>query len=275
MYVAIDVGGTTARVAAFTDRDEPTITKRQNFPVVNNFDRDLSTIENAIRSVIGDKPAGIGVSVAGRLDRKYQSLLKSPNLKAWVGQPLYNRLRRVFSCPVVVRNDAFSAAYGEAYERRGRSQDFWFIIWGTGIGGSLVRYQPKLTVTAAESGHRIIDVGGPVCACGKRGCWEALAGGTSITKYYGKSPASLSDREWQKVERGFARGLAVTLKHQPTSLVVLGGGIATKQIKRIPTIAAEVRRLLGGKNQPTIEISILGRDAGLYGALALLCMEQS
>src|SRR2546427_282991 len=32
----------------------------------------------------------------------------------------------------------------------------------------------------AELGHMVIDTEGPVCGCGNRGCWEAVASGNAI-----------------------------------------------------------------------------------------------
>ena len=55
---------------------------------------------------------------------------------------------------------------------------------GTGIGGGLVinsRLNLNLGGTSAELGHTVIDMNGPLCGCGTRGCLEAYASGPAIT----------------------------------------------------------------------------------------------
>ncbi len=54
---------------------------------------------------------------------------------------------------------------------------------GTGIGGGIIiggRIYRGHYGVGAELGHIVIDPDGPVCGCGNRGCWEAVASGTAI-----------------------------------------------------------------------------------------------
>ncbi len=54
---------------------------------------------------------------------------------------------------------------------------------GTGVGGGLViNGQLHLGIggTGGELGHQTIDLNGPVCGCGNRGCLEAFASGPAI-----------------------------------------------------------------------------------------------
>ena len=52
---------------------------------------------------------------------------------------------------------------------------------GTGIVFDGVIYHGR-TGTAGEGGHMGIDINGPLCGCGKRGCIEVLASGPAIAR---------------------------------------------------------------------------------------------
>jgi len=86
--------------------------------------------------------------------------------------------------PVWVDNDVNAAVvaehrYGAA---RGASHAVMMAL-GTGIGGGLIldgRVYRGATGAAGELGHMVVDVDGPPCPCGGRGCLEVLASGTAI-----------------------------------------------------------------------------------------------
>ena len=86
--------------------------------------------------------------------------------------------------PVWVDNDVNAAVlaehrYGAA---RGASHAVMLAL-GTGIGGGLIldgRVYRGATGAAGELGHTVVDVDGPPCPCGGRGCLEVLASGTAI-----------------------------------------------------------------------------------------------
>jgi glucokinase len=59
------------------------------------------------------------------------------------------------------------------------------IFVGTGIGGGVIlngRLHRGYNQTAGEVGHTIIQMGGPKCGCGNRGCLEAIASRTAIAR---------------------------------------------------------------------------------------------
>jgi glucokinase len=85
-----------------------------------------------------------------------------------------------------VGNDVEVATVGELYYGSGRGfNNFVCIFIGTGIGGGIVRngqMYTGLTGTAGEIGHVPIVAGGRICGCGNRGCLEAYASRTAITR---------------------------------------------------------------------------------------------
>ena len=95
-------------------------------------------------------------------------------------------LGKQFGQPIAVGNDVEVAALGEYVYGAGRGYSTFVVIFvGTGIGGGIVqngRLYSGLTGTAGEIGHMTIQAGGRLCPCGSRGCLEAYASRTAITR---------------------------------------------------------------------------------------------
>jgi glucokinase len=79
-----------------------------------------------------------------------------------------------------------AATWGEWLYGAGRGcDDLVCLFVGTGIGGGVVsagRMLSGSSNTAGELGHITVDLHGPPCHCGNRGCLEALAGGWAIAR---------------------------------------------------------------------------------------------
>lgn len=147
-------------------------------------------LELAIAAVSAAKLAdgdivAVGVGAAGQIDRSAGILLHSPNM------PLRNLslgqlLGKHFNRPVIVGNDVEVAAMGEYIYGAGKGyRNFLCVFIGTGIGSGIVQngqLYTGLTGTAGEVGHIVIEAGGRICGCGGRGCLEAYASRTAITK---------------------------------------------------------------------------------------------
>ena len=86
--------------------------------------------------------------------------------------------------PVVVDNDANVAVVGELAHGAARGcDDVVLVTLGTGVGGGIVVNGTVLRGAhgfGAEIGHFQVDPDGPMCACGERGHWEAVASGTAL-----------------------------------------------------------------------------------------------
>jgi glucokinase len=135
----------------------------------------------------GSSLIGIGVGIAGQVDRANGVLLAGPNL----GQGLDNLgirevLQRQFTVPVAVGNDVEVATYGEHHYGAGRDcDDFVCIFVGTGIGAGIIQHgeiRRGVTGTAGEIGHTIVQYEGRICGCGGRGHLEAYASRSAITR---------------------------------------------------------------------------------------------
>ncbi len=137
---------------------------------------------NSCHSVAFLQVTGIGIGVAGLIGRHNGRVLISPNLNVVEKIDLVEEIRREFSVPVGIENDANAAALGELWTGAGRNlSHFVLFTLGTGIGGGIV-YNKKLLHMAAEIGHMSIVADGEKCQCGNDGCLESYASARAILK---------------------------------------------------------------------------------------------
>lgn len=247
-----------------------------------------------------------GVGAAGLVDGD-GTIRYAPNLKAFVGFPLRAALAKALGRPVVVDNDANVAAWGEVVHGAASGcSDVLVITLGTGVGGGLVlggRLYRGAHGFAAEVGHFQVVDHGPVCACGERGHWEALASGTALGRVgrehatAGAAPgvvaraggdpervtgghvgeaALAGDVDALAIVKEFATdvalGLAGLANVLDPELVVVGGGLVRLGDALLdPMRAVFDRRIEAPDHRPRIPIvpATLGERAGAIGAAAL------
>jgi glucokinase len=190
--LGVDIGGT--KVAAGLVSASGEIVYQTRVPMVGQEDAaaGFRSVESAIRTVFAERPeetspqklTGIGVCSPGPLDPESGIVLNPPNLPCWRNFALGAELHRAFGIPVHVDNDANAAGLAEAIWGEGQGfRNVFYATLGTGIGTGIVfdrRIYHGRTGSAAEGGHVTIDHRGPQCACGKRGCIEALCAGPAI-----------------------------------------------------------------------------------------------
>src|SRR6266566_1823889 len=189
IFVGVDVGGT--KVAAGLVNAAGEILSQRRVTMVSNdsAERGLQAVFSAIANALPDGAssiAGIGICAPGPLDPNTGVILNPPNIPCWRNFPLAEEVRKQYSVPVKVDNDANAAALAETRwgAARGYSNVFYATI-GTGIGTGIIldgKIFHGRTGSAGEGGHVSIDYRGPICRCGKRGCIEILASGTALAR---------------------------------------------------------------------------------------------
>ncbi len=173
--IGIDLGGTNVRIALVSPRGE----LLQKIKEATSEDL-LETILAGTERLMSDEVAGIGLGVAGLIDREERRVLISPNLHIVEKIDLVGALERRFTTKVLIENDANAAAFGELWAGAGKGlSNFVLLTLGTGIGGGIV-YDKKLLGTAAEIGHMSILADGEKCGCGNFGCLELYASSRAI-----------------------------------------------------------------------------------------------
>lgn len=118
---------------------------------------------------------GVGVALPGPLDHARGVLHRVTGFPEWDGFPLRDALAERLGAPVVVDKDTNAAALGLAVD--GERGSFACLQLGTGLGAGLViggTLHRGTRTGAGEFGHQVIQLDGPPCSCGNRGCVEAL-----------------------------------------------------------------------------------------------------
>ncbi|WP_425314591.1 ROK family transcriptional regulator [Streptomyces bicolor] len=121
---------------------------------------------------------GVGVALPGPLDHRRGVLHRVTGFPEWNGFPLRDVLARRLSLPVVVDKDTNAAALGLAVGGAAAPvSSFAYLHFGAGLGGGLViggAVHRGTRTGAGEFGHQVVQLDGPPCGCGNRGCVEAL-----------------------------------------------------------------------------------------------------
>lgn len=138
---------------------------------------------------------GIGIVVPGMVDRKSGLVLYAPRL-GWRDVQLRDVIARHTGLPVYVESAPIACALARLWSVDGRTRavnNFAYASISDGVGVGIVNKGEVLrgeTHTAGEFGHVSLDPNGPVCACGRRGCWEAFAcNAATIARYAGSDRA--------------------------------------------------------------------------------------
>jgi glucokinase len=194
--IGIDIGGTNTKIVLASEEGNVLIGRQISTPSLSeqspeniddllvtslkDFLSDESTKAKLSESGSSSNIAGIGIGVAGLIDRKNGIVLQSPNITALNGIKLRERFEKEFSMPVVIENDANIYAYGEKWVGTGKDYDnFVLLTLGTGLGGGLI-YNGDLYEGPVEIGHMTIVPSGRSCTCGSYGCLESYASGRAV-----------------------------------------------------------------------------------------------
>ncbi len=190
--IGIDVGGTKI-AAGLVDRNGQVLHRfstRAHAEQLPEFV--IATIEQAYQAVVqnsGVDPAqieAVGLGFPGNTNSKTGMVLFSSNLPEWDHFPLRDTVAKRIGTPVVLENDANLAALGEHRFGVGRgTQHMCYVTFSTGYGiGIILNGEPYVghIGSAGELGHVVININGPLCTCGKRGCIMAYASGIGISR---------------------------------------------------------------------------------------------
>ncbi len=179
MKIGIDVGGTKCLGVAVDDSGK--VVQQFRMPTPHS-DKLCDTLLQIVTQLGGATSLGIGVP---GLISPEGVIRASPNLVGVKELPLRQMLEEHLGKPVLVENDATCAALGEW--KVGAAQgatDAWVITLGTGIGGGFISgsvLQRGAHGFAGEVGHMVVDPDGPLCPCGRTGCWERFASGNGLS----------------------------------------------------------------------------------------------
>ncbi len=305
LTVGIDIGGTKVLGAVVDPAGQVMALERR--PTEGH---DVAAVEDTIVDLVQGfarqyDVAAVGIGAAGFVDVTRTVVMFSPHLN-WRREPLRAKVAERVRLPVVVDNDANTAALAECRFGAGRGHRFVLCATlGTGIGGALVfdnRVYRGANGMAGEFGHMQVVPDGHRCECGNRGCWEQYASGNALVRdarELVRADSPMAHHLRQVVEGDAARlegpqitqaardgdplsielladvgrwlgvGLAGMAAAFDPGCIIIGGGLSDAGELLIgPTRTAFSRSLTGRghRTEPEIVQAALGPNAGFIGA---------
>lgn len=216
---------------------------------------------------------GIGLALPGPFDVESMSFVGPTTLEGWKGVQIGDRLAKLTGLPAFIEADLAAAALGERLYGAGRDlREFYYLYFGVGLGGCLVREGAPVRGAfgnAGEIGHVPLVPDGEPCPCGNRGCLERYL---SLEAMERRSAAIGVDR-WIAEAAPLLRSAIVTIENLfDPETIVLGGAADASLLDRLIAAAEPLAHSIserGGRSAPRVTRSRDGANAVLRGAAAL------
>lgn len=210
----------------------------------------------------------IGIACPGPLSTKTGCTINPPNLPGWEDFPVVERFKKQYGCPIYFNNDANACALAELYYGV-KKQNLIYLTASTGMGGGLIN-QGKLiqgaSDTGGEVGHIILDINGPPCVCGLRGCFELYCGGVHLGKINEAHP------KWDEFLERFGQGIGILIQTINPEVVVIGTFARHLGDRLLVPLRERVKKYVWKTPFDACKIisSPLGEKIGVQSALALV-----
>jgi glucokinase len=253
-----------------------------------------------------DGVAAVGISCGGPLDADAGVLLGPLHLPGWDAVPVVDLAAAAFGVPAALENDATAAALGEHRYGTGRTLPagagtLLYLTLSTGVGGGAVvdgRLHRGAAGNGGEFGHLVVQRGGRPCVCGRAGCLERYASGTSIAERAvealradgaastlaglpvvraedvaaaARAGDPLARAVWDETTALLGEAVADLVNVFEPDLVVLGGGVSRAGAQLLDPVRAVVRQAAMGPAAAAVrvETAALGDAVGVVGAAAV------
>lgn len=311
-YIGIDLGGTNI-VAGVVNENYEIISKSSTKTNLPRPEKEIAA-DMAKVSIQAVKEAGlemgqiewVGIGTPGIANSEKGIIEYSCNL-GFDNTPMVDYIKEYIDKPVFIENDANAAAYGEFVAGAAKgSKNAVCITLGTGVGGGIIidgKIYSGSNFGGAEIGHTVIDVNGPQCGCGRKGCFEVFSSATGLIRMTKEAMAENKDTLMHKIteERNgrvtartsfdamkmgdqtakevvdtyikyLAAGITNTINIFQPDVLCIGGGVCNEGDALLLPVKALVKEEVYTKNSPKnaeIVIAKLGNDAGIIGAAFL------
>ncbi|MDH4449884.1 MAG: ROK family transcriptional regulator [Rhodoferax sp.] len=214
---------------------------------------------------------GVGLGLPGAFDEATGVLRFAPNL-GWRNVDFARHMAQALAraglpdVPVHVQNEADTAALSEyEFSDGDRRQTVIFVTCGAGVGAGIVlndRLFAGAQGMAGEIGHSILQIDGPLCSCGRKGCAETFLGARALAKSADPTPAG--------------HYLGVLLQNLWTTFnpdtLILGGPSCDNYPAMVQTAQQTLQRYAAaaGMTAPRVRLARYGMLASAVGAAALV-----
>ncbi|SEG72214.1 Sugar kinase of the NBD/HSP70 family, may contain an N-terminal HTH domain [Bryocella elongata] len=270
-------------------------------PLATKVQRSIGAIADGMNVLRGQFPQksfeGIGLSVQGRVEPQSNRLTLAPNLN-WKNYDICGELsRRVGGLRVELENDANSCLLSELwFGHLDGLRNVVLIAISEGVGAAVLAEGRLISGRgglAGEFGHICVDASGPLCGCGKHGCWEMFASSRAALRYYAeltgstdkltmsdlatlavsKNPAAL--RALERQSEAIGRGLRMINAALSPEVILFAGDITTVWELSHSIIERECRAGLLTGSAPKLMSIGDGELALLRGAAAVVLQRHS
>ena len=189
VVLGVDIGGTNTKFG-YVDKTgnllaEGEMLTEAHRPSEEFFGRLHDQAENLFKPISGHYNL-VGVGLGAPNANYYKGTIEQPPNLSWKYVNVVATMRRWYTIPVVLTNDANAAALGEMLFGTAKGmKDFIEITLGTGLGSGIVANGELIyghDGFAGEIGHTIVDPNGRKCGCGRRGCLETYASASGICR---------------------------------------------------------------------------------------------
>ncbi|TFB48402.1 ROK family protein [Cryobacterium tagatosivorans] len=297
--LAVDLGGTKVEAALVDDRGNLLPGSRHRFPTgpaatSEELSRSVTSAVTLARASLpaGATLVGVGIGSAGPITVASGSV--SPlNLPAWREFPLRDLVRGLIpDVPVRLRMDGLCITLAEHWLGAGQGVDnLMGMVVSTGVGGGLILGGHTVSGPSGNAGHiGHVEVGGfdDRCACGGRGCLEAIASGPRTVAWAraqgwpgatGEELAAafaagdeIAARAVQRSGRAIGQAIASATNLVDLDLVAIGGGfshVAPDLFDAIREAIAERIEFAFATRVRVVHSALTG-DGPLIGAAALI-----
>ncbi|MHA7264419.1 ROK family transcriptional regulator [Arthrobacter sp. TMN-37] len=241
VILAFALGQTHATVSVLNTEGRQLRSRTLAHRISNPSDTVLPPLLATGAELLGQEPSevltGVGVSLPSPVEAATGHVVHSTTIPEWAPDAVVNAMSETWPVPLVIENDARTAALGE---RRTDTETLVYIKVATGIGCGIVVDGSILHGAhgaAGDIGHIRVTTDGPVCSCGRHGCLATFSSGRSLSLQL--APAGYPTL--QEISTAARRGDPVVAEALTAAADVLGRALATT----VTTINPD-RLVLGG-----------------------------
>lgn len=278
-----DIGGTNLRGAIFDSEADKILTekiietKKGNIEIFLKQIKDVSDFLRA--NVNSNDIKNIVLGVPGPVENNI--ILGLPPLQIKEKIDIISKLTEIgVKQNIYALNDIDAAVLAEKHFGEGQDlKSLCLVTISTGIGAGTI-IDGKI-IPGGEYGHNILERDGPICSCGRKGCWVALSSGYAIEKaaekIYGRKISSkeffklyeFGDKKVKELVKKIrdynAHGFGNIVNAVCVDKIIIMGSVGLEQFDKIIPSKEEIKAYAINKI-PDIVSTKLGKNIGLLGA---------
>ena len=294
--LAFDVGGTDTKATLVDTAGTLLDTVRVPTPlsVDGTGDAVLAQVEALATRFRAAHPSvdirAAGLIVPGLVDDESGIGVFSENI-GWKNVPFRDLAAERLGVPVYFTHDVRAAGSAEyALGSAGQYSNVLVVVIGTGIASAIfIDGRPySAHGYAGEIGHAVVDPGGVECACGGRGCLEAIGSAGAISRLYRAALSSVDPADnaigarevleraqagdlraqqvWSDATDAIGLALSQSVALLAPEAIVIGGGLAQAGDALFAPVEERMNSFLTFHRRPVLLPATVGENAGLVGA---------